>query len=144
MQISSVGVQLTSAPDAPTYTWVQTTRFFLLGILYASVYALLPVGIMLWHNYRNYTDPPDWKLVWEMIGGAVGPVALSYYREHKALLKIPPWFDIPSEFKPALKQVTTMTQSVTGSTGDGGTKVIETVRETHSEPMVPSEKPMDH
>lgn len=137
MQITSVGVNVAGKD----YTWVQTTRFFILGILYASVYALLPVGIMLWHNYRNYTDPPDWNLVWEMTAGAVGPVGFSYWREHKALLKIPPWFDIPDDFKPKLKQVTTMTQTVTTSGTGDGSKVIETVKETHVEPMQPTKEP---
>jgi hypothetical protein len=131
MQISSGGVQVGST----NYTWQQSLRFFILGITYATVYALLPVGVVLWHNYVNYSDPVDWSLVWQMTLAAVGPAAYSYYREHKALLKAPPWFDIPPEFKPQLKQVTNMTQVVT-PTGDGG-KVIETAKETHTEPMVP-------
>jgi hypothetical protein len=44
---------------------------------------------------------------------------------------------------PGVKQVTTMTQTVTGSTGTGDgstTKVIETVKETHTEPMPPKKE----
>lgn len=131
MQISSAGVQVGSS----NYTWQQSLRFFILGITYATVYALLPVGVVLWHNYVNYSDPIDWGLVWQMTLAAIGPAAYSYYREHKALLKAPPWFSIPDEFKPQMKQVTTMTQTVTPT--EAGGKVIETEKETHVEPMTP-------
>src|SRR5450755_4964088 len=36
---------------------------------------------------------------------------------------------------PTVKQVTVMTQTVTGSGTGNGSKVIETVKETHTEPM---------
>lgn len=137
MQINSTGVQVAGKD----YSWQQSLRFFVLGIAYATVYALLPVAVVLWHNYQNYTDPIDWSLVWQMLLAAVGPVALSYWREHKALLKVPPWFEIPDEFKPAVKQVTTMTQVVTASGTGDGSKVIETVKETHLEPLAPKEPP---
>jgi len=145
MQITSLGVQLTSAPDAPVYTWQQTTRFFILGILYTSIYALIPIGIMLVHNYNNYADGIDWELVWEMALGAVGPVALSYWREHRALLKIPPFFDLPPEWQPNLnkqKLVQDMTQKVSldpGSVGVPKSKTIETHLETSLEDKKPDE-----
>jgi len=43
MQITSLGVQLSAAPDAPVYTWQQTWRFFIIGTLYAVGSAVLPV-----------------------------------------------------------------------------------------------------
>ncbi len=38
---------------------------------------------------------------------------------------------------PVLKQVETTVQTITPSTGTGGGKVIETVKETHVEPIAP-------
>lgn len=141
MQITSIGVQLASAPDAPIYTWQQTWRFFVIGAVYAVGSAILPVAWQLWYNYENYAGPIDWPLLWGTIASTTGPAIYLYWREHRALLKIPPFFDIPDEFKPQLKQVTTMKQTVTTSGTGDGSKVIDTVKETHIEPMPP--KPPD-
>jgi hypothetical protein len=141
MQISSLGVQLSSTPNAPVYTWSQTWRFFLIGLVKAVIYGLIPVAVVLYHNYQNYSDPIDWSLVWEMIGAAVGPVAYSYWSEHKALLKAPPWLDIPPEFQPAVKKVEHTVQITTPATQDTP-KIVETTKESHSEIVgIPPEKP---
>lgn len=135
MKIGSVGVTLAGTD----YTWSQSLRFFSLGLAYAVGYALIPIAVVLWHNYENYSDPVDWGLVWKLTLAAVGPAAFSYWREHKALLKVPPWFDIPPEFKPNIKQVERSVQTITPATQDTP-KTIETVTEKHIEPIDPREK----
>lgn len=76
----------------------------MVGLARAAYYALFPVGVALWHNHKTYSDPIDWELVWWLALSAVGPVALTYWIEHRALLKTPPIFDIPPEFRPTIKQ----------------------------------------
>lgn len=140
MQISSLGVQLSNTPNAPVYTWGQTWRFFLIGLTYAIGYSLIPISVMLWHNYENYSDPIDWGLTWKVALAMCGREAYGYYREHKALLKPPPWFDIPPEFQPVIKKVEHTVQKTTPATSDAP-KIVETTKESHSEIVgIPPEK----
>lgn len=98
----------------------------------ASFYSLIPVAVVLWHNYQNYSDPTDWGLLRELVVAAVVPTAWGYWREHRALLKIPPWFDIPPEFQPVIKKVEHTVQVTIPATEDTP-KTVETTKETHSE-----------
>lgn len=134
MQIRSTGVQI-SGND---YTWQQTWRFFILGLLYTVLYALIPVAVVLQHNYQNYADPVDWGLVWKLVAAAAGPAAYGYYREKRALLKIPPFFQIPPEFNPDIKQVKHETETTTVI--DPSTTVVDTVTEKHIEQVDPKPK----
>lgn len=139
MQVRSSGVQI-SGND---YTWFQTWRFFTLGLFYTVLYALIPVGVVLWHNHENYSDPIDWSLVWKLVVAAAGPAAFAYYREKKALLKIPPFFQIPPEFNLDLKQVKKETTEITElpANPDGSkTTIADKVTEKHFEPIDPTPK----
>lgn len=105
MQISTLGVQLTNEPNAPVYTWQQTWRFFFIGTLYAVGFAVLPVLWQVGHDYVKHDGHVDMPLLWGTILATTGPALYSYWREHKALLKIPPFLDIPPEFLPSGKKL---------------------------------------
>ncbi len=99
MHVSIGGVQV-SGKD---YTWQESMRFLAIGMSYAVAYALIPVAVVLWHNYENYSDPVDWRLIGKLLIATVGTAVFGYWREHKALFKIPPFLDIPPEFRPDFK-----------------------------------------
>lgn len=77
-------------------------------------------------------DPKDWNLGVGKFYALMGTVfVISGGLKAAAFLSSSPL--------PSVKEVTRMTQTVTGSTGDGGSKVIETLKEVHVEPMAKKE-----
>jgi hypothetical protein len=93
---------LSALGDKTDYAWDQALWYFSIGALKACGYALVPVLVAIWHNYNNYSDPMDWGLIWKLAVSGVGLKLLSYWNEHKALLKMPPFWAIPPEFEPRI------------------------------------------
>ena len=112
---------LSALGDKTEYTWAQSLRFFLIGALWAVAASLPPVLWAIWHNYQNYTDPIDWSLIEGMALAAIGPALAGYWLSHRNLLKVPPWLDIPPEFRPSKTTVVRSEHStvVTAETDKG-------------------------
>ena len=99
MLVGSEGVKLAGTD----YTWQQTWRFFIIGAIWAVGAAVLPALWIVGWNYVHYSDPIDWPLVWGAAATTAGPILYSYWVQHKNLLKLPPFFQIPPEFHPEIK-----------------------------------------
>lgn len=132
MQIMSTGVEI----SGKEYTWGQSLRFFVIGALWAIGASLPPVLTALWHNYQNYNDPIDWELMRELTIASIGPALFFYWQKHKALLKLPPWLNIPEEFRP--EKVTTVQQQ-----GPKATEVKVVAEGKIDPPTLPPKPPPD-
>ncbi len=131
MQITSTGVEISGT----NYTWQQSLWFFAVGAVWAVAASLPPVLWTLWYQHQNYSDPIDKTMLKGLVLTAIVPALVGYWQKHKALLKVPPYFVIPPEFHPGVKQVETTKQTITPPATPGDPKVIETVKETHVEPI---------
>ena len=65
-------------------------RVWLLGLAWAMIATLAPVGIVLWRWTQNWADPPDLNATLWLTGTLMVQGAASYWRKHKALLQMPP------------------------------------------------------
>lgn len=127
------------AGDPTDYTWQESLRYFIIGILYIVVGSLPSVLGLLWYNHVYYSDPIDWGALKTVFGVNVIPLVVAYYASHKNLLKLPPWLSLPPDFQPDMKQVEKTTQT-TVQLGQPP-KTIETVKETSIELKSPADKP---
>ncbi len=131
MQITSAGVEVSGT----TYTWQQSLWFFAVGAVWAVAAAMPPALWTIYYNYTHYEDPIDPTLMKGLVISTITPALAGYWQKHKALLKMPPYFIIPPEFHPGVKQVETTVQKITPPLAPGDPKVIETVKESHAEAM---------
>ena len=65
-------------------------RVFALGMAWAMLAAMAPVGVVLLDWTTRWTDPPDPTMLWHLAATCAVGGAVSFWRKHKALLQLPP------------------------------------------------------
>lgn len=130
MKIAAIVSPALPAPTSTEITWEQSYRFFLLGCLRATVVTLGPVLRVLWKQHARHSI--HWPDVGWLALTCAGPTALLYWNNHKYLLKIPPFLDVPPEFVQA--EVKTTIRTIEPSPSGAGTTTTQ-VTETHQEPI---------
>lgn len=133
MKIAEIVSPTLPAPVSTDLTWEQSWRFFALGCLRATIVTLLPVVRVIWKQLgrQHFVHWPD--VGWLALSCA-GPAALLYWNNHKYLLKLPPFLDIPPEF-----QEVHVEAMITQTTAEG-TQVTK-IDKTTTEPISPEPAP---
>ena len=128
-------------------TWRQRLRFFLTGAMLTALAALAPVVHTIWYWLANWDDTPfDRKYLWQLAVSCAAVPVYQYYREHKALLKLPPGLIVPPEFAPTLKSKSVATESEIVQTPSGQPMLVTetTTKEKRSTPIeIPPDPPKE-
>lgn len=103
-------------------------RVFALGMLWAIVSAMAPVGVLLWRWISLWQDPPDWRIIGPVAITCAATGAIGFWRKYKALLQLPPTFQLALDLATQIKTVKT-TETVEHQQYPAAT-VTTTVEET--------------
>ncbi len=87
-------------------------KVFLLGMLWAIVYAMAPVGVVIWRWVELWQDKPDMRILGPMAITCAAMGAVGYWRKYSALVRLPPDWAQARE----MAQSVTITQTTTATT----------------------------
>lgn len=83
---------LNAVPSEPSkpINWSRNARIFILGLAWTCAGGVGPAAMALWQDLTTYKDYGiGWKNIGWMALSGMGPLAIAYYRKHKALLTPP-------------------------------------------------------
>ena len=103
-------------------------RVFILGLVWAAVSAMLPVGVLIWRWISLWQDSPDWRILGPVAITCAGTGAWGFWQKYKAQIALPPTWAQARELVNQVKTVTT-TETVEKHTQPTAT-VTTTVEET--------------
>ena len=71
-------------------TLIRNFGVLLLGLVWTCAGGLAPAAMELWTDYTSYKDYGiDWHHIGNMALAGMAPLAIAYWRKHKALLALP-------------------------------------------------------
>jgi hypothetical protein len=105
---------------------------FALGILWAAISSMLPVGVLIWKWTANWQDPPDWNVIGPVALTCAGTGVWGFYQKYRAQIALPPKWAQARDLVAQVKTVTT-TETVEHQTHPMAT-VTTTVEETKTTP----------
>lgn len=77
------------SPQAPATPL--TLRKFMIGLLFAVLMSLAPIGMVLWRWSLHWADAPDWDATGWLAATLILQGGLTYWRHYKAQLALPDW-----------------------------------------------------
>jgi hypothetical protein len=104
---------------------------FALGMAWAIISAMAPLGILIYDWVTRWSDPPDPTMLIHVGLVCAAGGAIAYWRKYKALLQLPPELELARQLASQVKTVTT-TETVEHLTHPTAT-VTTTVEETKTE-----------
>lgn len=113
-------------------SFLHNVAIFLWGLVWACAGGLGPAVMLIWTYKTTWSQwMIDWPAVELVALGGAAPLALKYYKDHKALLSIPE--EIQAELDEARRKSGTMETTVqtTEVATRSSPKVVTTVKETH-------------
>ena len=87
-------------------------KVWLLGLLWAIISAMPPVGVLLIDWLQRWNDPPDPVMIWHLAATCAIGGAVAYWRKHKALLKLPPSVQAAWDLQASTNPPTTLSAAV--------------------------------
>ena len=63
---------------------------FLLALLWATISAMAPVGVLLWRWISLWQDSPDWRIIGPVAITCAGTGAWGFWQKYKAQIALPP------------------------------------------------------
>ena len=81
---------------------------FILGLGWAMVSAMLPVGVLLWRWISLWQDSPDWRIIGPVAVTCAGTGAFGFWRKYNAQISLPPSWAQARDLVGALKHETTV------------------------------------
>ena len=98
MDIATIAAPPMPTPTSTEYTWAQTWRFFVLGLLRALIVSAGPLVLWIWRWHVTSYDPINWHEFWIQAAGTFSAPAALYWHTHWKMLKLPSWAEIPDNF----------------------------------------------
>lgn len=108
-------------------------RVFLLALVWTTVSAMAPVGVLLWRWISLWQDPPDWRIIGPVAITCGGIGAWGFIQKCKAQIQLPPAWAQARDLIAQMKRETTVVTEEQQKNPPA--KVTTTVKETE---MVPT------
>lgn len=69
-------------------SFLNNFRVFALGLVWTCAGGVTASVVEMWDDWHTYQQI-DWEHVWKLAIAGAAPLAIAYYRKHKALLQLP-------------------------------------------------------
>lgn len=111
------------------WTWQQRLRFFIIGLSFSAFAPLAPMVVCIWWDVAHWDEAIEWKKYGMAALTAMAQPAVQYWREKKALLKLPPGLVLPPEFQPSMQSKSIEVDTKIAQT-TSGQPVLQTTKTT--------------